>query len=149
MQRVTGSRHMQSTSRVSRTRTSLLRRPKLGEMTAGWNLTTPPPLLPVVLGIPGTPVLIYTAFFNITYCRNVQFLFILTYIWPFFFLNLFSRGLRKRSISPVQGEQGTGEPLITDGWIHYSYPDSTGSKKMKTDGVWTHACISTFQQVFF
>ncbi|XP_018558109.1 LOW QUALITY PROTEIN: poly(A)-specific ribonuclease PARN [Lates calcarifer] len=45
----------------------------------------------------------------------------------------YSRGLRKRSISPVQGEQGSGEPLITDGWSHYSYPDSTGSKKMKTD----------------
>lgn len=45
------------------------------------------------------------------------------------------RGLRKRSISPVQGEQGVGESLITDGWSHYSYPDCTGSKKMKTDGV--------------
>ncbi|XP_022593879.1 poly(A)-specific ribonuclease PARN [Seriola dumerili] len=45
----------------------------------------------------------------------------------------YSRALRKRSISPVQGEQGSGEPVITDGWSHYSYPDSTGSKKMKTD----------------
>uniref|UniRef100_A0AAQ5X8H8 Poly(A)-specific ribonuclease PARN n=1 Tax=Amphiprion ocellaris TaxID=80972 RepID=A0AAQ5X8H8_AMPOC len=42
---------------------------------------------------------------------------------------------RKRSISPVQGAQGTEEALIADGWSHYSYPDSTGSKKMKTDGV--------------
>ncbi|XP_069023364.1 poly(A)-specific ribonuclease PARN isoform X3 [Embiotoca jacksoni] len=41
--------------------------------------------------------------------------------------------LRKRSISPIQGEQGSGESVITDGWSHYSYPDSTGSKKMKTD----------------
>lgn len=41
--------------------------------------------------------------------------------------------MRKRSISPVQGEQGTEEALIADGWSHYSYPDSTGSKKMKTD----------------
>uniref|UniRef100_A0AAQ5ZY03 Poly(A)-specific ribonuclease PARN n=1 Tax=Amphiprion ocellaris TaxID=80972 RepID=A0AAQ5ZY03_AMPOC len=31
--------------------------------------------------------------------------------------------------------QGTEEALIADGWSHYSYPDSTGSKKMKTDGV--------------
>uniref|UniRef100_A0A665TJG5 Poly(A)-specific ribonuclease PARN n=1 Tax=Echeneis naucrates TaxID=173247 RepID=A0A665TJG5_ECHNA len=46
-----------------------------------------------------------------------------------------SSGFGKRSISPVQGEQGSGEPLIADGWSHYSYPDSTGSKKMKTDGV--------------
>uniref|UniRef100_A0A7N6BLC9 Poly(A)-specific ribonuclease PARN n=1 Tax=Anabas testudineus TaxID=64144 RepID=A0A7N6BLC9_ANATE len=43
--------------------------------------------------------------------------------------------LRKRSISPVQGESGSGEALITDGWSHYSYADSAGSKKMKTDGV--------------
>uniref|UniRef100_A0A7N8XHF7 Poly(A)-specific ribonuclease PARN n=1 Tax=Mastacembelus armatus TaxID=205130 RepID=A0A7N8XHF7_9TELE len=43
---------------------------------------------------------------------------------------------RKRSISPVQGEQeGGGDALITDGWSHYSYPDSTCNKKMKTDGV--------------
>ncbi|XP_053274302.1 poly(A)-specific ribonuclease PARN [Pleuronectes platessa] len=45
----------------------------------------------------------------------------------------YSRGLRKRSISPVQGEQGIGELVITDGWSQYSYPDSMGSKKMKTD----------------
>lgn len=51
------------------------------------------------------------------------------------FFSLLCRCLRKRSISPVQGEQGTGESLITDGWSHYSYPDSTGSKKMKTDGM--------------
>ncbi|XP_029998072.1 poly(A)-specific ribonuclease PARN [Sphaeramia orbicularis] len=47
----------------------------------------------------------------------------------------YSRGIRKRSISPVQAEQGGTEPLITDGWSHYSYPDSTGSKKMKTDDI--------------
>lgn len=64
--------------------------------------------------------------------------------WCMYGLFLCSRGLRKRSISPVQGEQGSGESLITDGWSHYSYPDSTGSKKMKTDGVWTHACIKYF-----
>lgn len=45
----------------------------------------------------------------------------------------YPRGLRKRSISPVQGEQGLGDTPVTDGWSHYSYPDSTGSKKMKTD----------------
>lgn len=45
----------------------------------------------------------------------------------------YPRGLRKRSISPVQGEQGHGDAPVTDGWSHYSYPDSTGSKKMKTD----------------
>lgn len=47
----------------------------------------------------------------------------------------FSRGLRKRSISPVQGEQGPGDALITDGWSHYSYQDNRGSKKMKTDAI--------------
>lgn len=141
---------MQSTSRVSsRTRRSSARWPKVGERTAGWNLTTPPLLL-LVLDIPGTPVLIYTAFVNITFsvftsrlgsfCTFAQFLFILMYGWPIFC----SRGLRKRSISPVQGEQGAGDTLIADGWSHYSYPDSTGSKKMKTDGVWTYSCISTF-----
>ncbi|XP_078132024.1 poly(A)-specific ribonuclease PARN [Sander vitreus] len=45
----------------------------------------------------------------------------------------YPRGLRKRSISPAQREQGTGDSPITDGWSHCSYPDSTGSKKMKTD----------------
>uniref|UniRef100_UPI0037E82ABB poly(A)-specific ribonuclease PARN isoform X2 n=1 Tax=Semicossyphus pulcher TaxID=241346 RepID=UPI0037E82ABB len=45
----------------------------------------------------------------------------------------YPRGLRKRSISPVQGEQGAGDAVITDGWSHYSYPDNNGSKKMKTD----------------
>ena len=53
----------------------------------------------------------------------------------FLLMPFFSRGLRKRSISPVQGEQGSGEHLIADGWSHFSYPDNTGSKKMKTDGV--------------
>lgn len=43
----------------------------------------------------------------------------------------YSRALRKRSISPVQGEHGAGDPEITDGWSNY--PDSTGSKKMRTD----------------
>ncbi|XP_045903252.1 poly(A)-specific ribonuclease PARN [Micropterus dolomieu] len=47
----------------------------------------------------------------------------------------YPRGLRKRSISPVQGEHESGEALIADGWSHYSYPDSTGSKKMKTDDI--------------
>ncbi|KAM9856589.1 poly(A)-specific ribonuclease PARN [Aulostomus maculatus] len=47
----------------------------------------------------------------------------------------YSRSLRKRSISPVQAEQASGDAQITDGWSHYSYPDSTGSKKMKTDDV--------------
>ncbi|KAK2817340.1 hypothetical protein Q5P01_025531 [Channa striata] len=45
----------------------------------------------------------------------------------------YPRGLRKRSISPAQGEPGSEDALITDGWSHYSFPDSTGSKKMKTD----------------
>lgn len=55
-----------------------------------------------------------------------------------------SRGLRKRSISPVQEDQGSGETQITDGWSHYSYPDSTGSKKMKTDG----GCEARMHQYF-
>ncbi|KAM3624643.1 uncharacterized protein V6R79_025955 [Siganus canaliculatus] len=45
----------------------------------------------------------------------------------------FSRTLRKRSISPIQGEQVTGNALSTDGWSQYSYQDSTGSKKMRLD----------------
>uniref|UniRef100_A0A7N9AUP9 Poly(A)-specific ribonuclease PARN n=1 Tax=Mastacembelus armatus TaxID=205130 RepID=A0A7N9AUP9_9TELE len=32
-------------------------------------------------------------------------------------------------------QEGGGDALITDGWSHYSYPDSTCNKKMKTDGV--------------
>ncbi|XP_068607527.1 poly(A)-specific ribonuclease PARN [Brachionichthys hirsutus] len=44
------------------------------------------------------------------------------------------RGLRKRSISPLQGEEAA-EGRITDGWSRDSYPDSTGSKKMKTDDI--------------
>ncbi|KAF3852591.1 hypothetical protein F7725_005946 [Dissostichus mawsoni] len=40
---------------------------------------------------------------------------------------------RKRSISPALGEPGTGDAAMTDGWRDYAYPDSTGSKKMKTD----------------
>uniref|UniRef100_A0A8D3D754 Poly(A)-specific ribonuclease PARN n=1 Tax=Scophthalmus maximus TaxID=52904 RepID=A0A8D3D754_SCOMX len=37
----------------------------------------------------------------------------------------------------------SSEPLIADGWSHYSYPDSTGVKKMKKDGVCehVHACV--------
>lgn len=42
---------------------------------------------------------------------------------------------RKRSISPIQGEQGSQEGVIADGWSHYSYPDSTASKKIKTDDI--------------
>lgn len=76
------------------------------------------------------------------FCRFVLFSSTV-YLWSFYCCCC-SRGLRKRSISPVQGEQGSGEPLITDGWSHYSYLDSTGSKKMRTDGVWTHACKRTF-----
>lgn len=41
---------------------------------------------------------------------------------------------RKRSVSPALGEPGTGDAAMTDGWRDYAYPDSTGSKKMKTDG---------------
>lgn len=51
----------------------------------------------------------------------------------------YHRGLRKRSISPVLGEQGIGDNQVTDGWSHYSYPDGTGSKKMKTDDKSGHA----------
>uniref|UniRef100_A0A8C2YVG7 Poly(A)-specific ribonuclease PARN n=1 Tax=Cyclopterus lumpus TaxID=8103 RepID=A0A8C2YVG7_CYCLU len=54
----------------------------------------------------------------------------------------YPRGLRKRSISPVQGEQGSADAPVTDGWSNYSYPDSAGSKKMKTDGVYS-ACSHT------
>ena len=131
---------MQSTSRLSRIRTSLGRQPKLGEKTVGWNLTTPPPPLPVVLDSPGTPALKCISFFNETLFSCEQFHCILTCVWPLFV----PRGLRKRSISPTQGEQGTGESAITDGWSHYSYPDSTCSKKMKTDGVCVNACLHKY-----
>ncbi|KAF7662368.1 hypothetical protein LDENG_00237460 [Lucifuga dentata] len=43
----------------------------------------------------------------------------------------YTRALRKRSISPIQVEQGSGEGIIADGWNQYS--DKAGSKKMKTD----------------
>ncbi|TNM85310.1 hypothetical protein fugu_007581 [Takifugu bimaculatus] len=43
------------------------------------------------------------------------------------------RSLRKRSISPAQGEQGMGNSPATDGWSHDLYPDNTGSKKIKID----------------
>ncbi|KAM9314934.1 poly(A)-specific ribonuclease PARN isoform 1-T1 [Pholidichthys leucotaenia] len=42
-------------------------------------------------------------------------------------------GMRKRSISPMPGEQGAEGSVIADGWNRYSFPDSTGSKKIKTD----------------
>ncbi|TNN46190.1 Poly(A)-specific ribonuclease PARN [Liparis tanakae] len=45
----------------------------------------------------------------------------------------YPRGLRKRSISPVRGEQSAGDTAVTDGWSNYAYPDSAGGKKMKTD----------------
>lgn len=49
---------------------------------------------------------------------------------------------RKRSISPIQGEQGTEEALVLDPWNNYSFSDSTG-KKMKFDGMKT--CKSYFE----
>uniref|UniRef100_A0A3Q2PG35 Poly(A)-specific ribonuclease PARN n=1 Tax=Fundulus heteroclitus TaxID=8078 RepID=A0A3Q2PG35_FUNHE len=42
---------------------------------------------------------------------------------------------RKRSISPLQGEQRGEDGVSGDGWNHYSFPDGAGSKKMKFDGV--------------
>ncbi|KAM8878604.1 poly(A)-specific ribonuclease PARN [Spinachia spinachia] len=51
----------------------------------------------------------------------------------------YHKGLRKRSISPVEGEQGSGVPQITDGWSQYSFPDGTGSKKIKIDDKSGHA----------
>lgn len=57
--------------------------------------------------------------------------------------------MRKRSISPMQGEQGADDAQITDGWSHYSYPDTTGTKKMKTDGVWICVFICTVFVLFF
>lgn len=63
------------------------------------------------------------------------------------FVCLFTHGfrsLRKRSISPVQGEQGMGNSPATDGWNHDLYPDSTGSKKMKTDGDQTFLVLTYF-----
>ena len=43
-----------------------------------------------------------------------------------------SSSMRKRSIGSVQGEQGTEEAPIADGWSHYSYlNDSPGNKKLK------------------
>ncbi|KAM4604209.1 poly(A)-specific ribonuclease PARN [Polymixia lowei] len=43
----------------------------------------------------------------------------------------YTRSLGKRSISPVQAEQGSGDALITDGWNQYTPSDGTGSKKIK------------------
>ncbi|XP_077575141.1 poly(A)-specific ribonuclease PARN isoform X2 [Stigmatopora nigra] len=45
----------------------------------------------------------------------------------------YARALRKRSGSPITAEQGSTE--AADGWSNYSFSDSTGSKKMKTDVV--------------
>uniref|UniRef100_A0A1A7X650 Poly(A)-specific ribonuclease PARN n=1 Tax=Iconisemion striatum TaxID=60296 RepID=A0A1A7X650_9TELE len=42
---------------------------------------------------------------------------------------------RKRSISPVQGDLGTEAAPTPDPWNNYSFPDGTGSKKIKFDGV--------------
>lgn len=55
-QRATGSRRMQSTSRVNGTRRRALRRPEPGGRTGG-SLTTPPP---AVLDMSGTPVSVNT-----------------------------------------------------------------------------------------
>ncbi|XP_008314795.1 poly(A)-specific ribonuclease PARN isoform X1 [Cynoglossus semilaevis] len=57
----------------------------------------------------------------------------------------YSRALRKRSISPVHGEQGSGELVSADGWNQYSYPESTGSKKMKTDDASRRAHLEAVQ----
>lgn len=53
------------------------------------------------------------------------------------------RPLGKRSISPIQEDQGTGQAQSTDGWSNYSPSDGTGSKKMKKDG----ACSQTYAGV--
>lgn len=78
---------MQSTSRRSRKRRSLARRPKLGERTAGWSPTTPPLLL-LVLVIPGAPLLLHTADFNIM-LEQILFLLYVFCIFLFFFLFVF------------------------------------------------------------
>lgn len=148
MQRATRSRHMQSTSRES-SRKRRSRQPKHGEKTVGWSLTTPaPPLLG--LDIPGNEWMLHIVHFLMKFC-------------PFFSSVVFSSDfhrlclheifcccrMRKRSISPMQGEQGADDAQITDGWSHYSYPDTTGTKKMKTDGVWIRVFICTVFVLFF
>ncbi|XP_005813387.1 poly(A)-specific ribonuclease PARN [Xiphophorus maculatus] len=55
----------------------------------------------------------------------------------------FSR--RKRSISPTQGEQGGNDGVSGDGWNHYSFPDSTGSKKIKYDDVGGQASVEAVE----
>ncbi|XP_056135956.1 poly(A)-specific ribonuclease PARN [Lampris incognitus] len=55
----------------------------------------------------------------------------------------YSRALGKRSMSPVQGEQGSAEALISDGWNHYTHVESTGNKKIKTDDL----CAQTYAGV--
>lgn len=134
MQRATGSRHMPSMCRANRIRRKCANLLNPGVRAVGWSLT----MLPPALDIPGAfwSAMYLPVFFEAQLCRYLQF----QSINMFFFLCGF-RGIRKRSISPVQMEQGGTEPVITDGWSHYSYPDSTGSKKMKTDGAWTCAYI--------
>ncbi|XP_072319625.1 poly(A)-specific ribonuclease PARN isoform X2 [Eucyclogobius newberryi] len=44
----------------------------------------------------------------------------------------YTRGLRKRCMSPAQPEEG-GDPASGDGWSHLSYADVAGGKKLKTD----------------
>lgn len=148
MQRATRSRHMQSTSRES-SRKRRSRQPKHGEKTVGWSLTTPaPPLLR--LDIPGTRAM------NASRCTFPDEILSI-----FLFCSIFFRfsqtcaheifcccRMRKRSISPMQGEQGADDAQITDGWSHYSYPDTTGIKKMKTDGVWIRVFICTVFSLF-
>lgn len=65
-------------------------------------------------------------------CIALEFLQAPT-LYLFMMACILSRALRKRSISPIQAEEGSGDGLIADGWSQYS--DSAGSKKMKTDGV--------------
>ncbi|MED6293799.1 hypothetical protein CHARACLAT_014386 [Characodon lateralis] len=57
----------------------------------------------------------------------------------------FGYSRRKRSISPVQGEQGGDDGVIRDGWNHYSIPDSTGSKKTKFDDVGGQASVEAVE----
>ncbi|XP_037546308.1 poly(A)-specific ribonuclease PARN [Nematolebias whitei] len=52
---------------------------------------------------------------------------------------------RKRSISPIQGEQGTGEAPVLDPWNNYSFSDSTGKKKMKFDDATEQANVDAIE----
>ncbi|XP_034043619.1 poly(A)-specific ribonuclease PARN isoform X2 [Thalassophryne amazonica] len=47
----------------------------------------------------------------------------------------YPRSLRKRSISPVLAEQGSGEVPMADSWSPYLFSDHSSSKKMKSDAV--------------